>query len=294
MKRSKAGPSIGKAVAPGSRKRANLPGSVQISWWRPSGGPRKGAAGRHPSLLDWSWVVDARIGRSIRTVEETQAQHNAAPPPRAGRAARIRPCRLCQRTRTGTRAGRLRSHAAGRATPWRPCCADRDHKMAGWFGRSGAMGRGRADLSGPPSSHAWVHASGDVHDMTGLAQFPGIYGRASRLVSPGAQMHRSVWLRNTPVVRLRIYQASWTSTDGKVLQRRKIASGGWGHGPQTPFFLPILCDDFPPYSSKNGVWGPWPQPPEALEFDGSSFAESGNTAQSDRARGADGILIEMV
>ena len=26
---------------------------------------------------------------------------------------------------------------------------------------------------------------------------------------------------------------------------------------------------------KNGVWGPWPQPPEALEFDESSFTGSG-------------------
>jgi len=31
------------------------------------------------------------------------------------------------------------------------------------------------------------------------------------------------------------YQNSWTSTDGKFRQGSKIASGGWGHGPQTPF-----------------------------------------------------------
>ena len=29
------------------------------------------------------------------------------------------------------------------------------------------------------------------------------------------------------------YRNSWTSTDGKFLQRSRIASGGWGHGPHS-------------------------------------------------------------
>ena len=37
-------------------------------------------------------------------------------------------------------------------------------------------------------------------------------------------------------------QKSWTSADGSVLRRSTIASGGWGHWPQTPCFLEILCN----------------------------------------------------
>ena len=54
------------------------------------------------------------------------------------------------------------------------------------------------------------------------------------------------------------------------------ASGGWGHGPQTPFFFQFLGKNLPHDSQKNGVWGPWPQPPEALELDESFFAGPGH------------------
>ena len=73
-----------------------------------------------------------------------------------------------------------------------------------------------------------------------------------------AQISRTWTFRSLPFQALlpESYQNSWTSTDGNILQKSKIASG---------------------------VWGPWPQPPEALEFDESSFAGLGigaSTVQS--------------
>ena len=42
------------------------------------------------------------------------------------------------------------------------------------------------------------------------------------------------------------------------------ASGGWGHRPQTPFLDEPRGKSLPRICKKNGVWGQWPQPPEAI------------------------------
>lgn len=52
---------------------------------------------------------------------------------------------------------------------------------------------------------ARIRATGDVYNMTDLAQFAGVYGQArTGLVAPGAQMRGNLWLQNTSGVRLNL------------------------------------------------------------------------------------------
>jgi len=51
----------------------------------------------------------------------------------------------------------------------------------------------------------------------------------------------------------------------------KLPPAAGAIGPR-PHFFTKSCNELTNDSLKNGVWGLWPQPPEALEFDESSFA----------------------
>jgi hypothetical protein len=52
---------------------------------------------------------------------------------------------------------------------------------------------------------ARVRASGNIYNMTDIAQFPGVYGQArAGVVAPGAQLRGVLWLQNTSGVRMQL------------------------------------------------------------------------------------------
>ena len=52
---------------------------------------------------------------------------------------------------------------------------------------------------------ARIRATGEVHNMTNISQFPGIFGQLrAGLVAPGAQLRGGLWLQNPAGVRLRL------------------------------------------------------------------------------------------